>query len=81
MRAGKKGQKQQQQRIENVQSQSKSRHPKPTSSHPDADPASAKPLVSQSDLNDYESAESHRKAIVSIRGEDVHELPNRRRAA
>ena len=81
MHPGKKGQEERQQRIGYAHNEAKSRRPKPTSSHPDADPASAKPLVSESDLHDYEGTQSHRKAIVSINGEDVHEIPKHRRAA
>lgn len=57
------------------------RRPKPTSSHPDAEPPSAKPLVTEADLDEYEGADPHRKAIVSINGEDVQEPPSRRRVA
>lgn len=55
--------------------------PKPTSSHPDADPPFAKPLVTESDLNDYQNADPPGKAIVSINGEDVEDLHTGRRAA
>jgi hypothetical protein len=81
MRADKEVRREQQHPIGYAQNEFRSRPPKPTSSHPDADPASAKPLVSDSDLDDYEEAESHRKAIVSINGEDVHETPKHRRVA
>lgn len=55
--------------------------PKPTSSHPDAYPPFAKPLVTESDLDDYQSADPHRRAIVSISGEDVKDSPTGRRVA
>ena len=55
---------------------------KPMSSHPEADPPSAKPLVTESDVRDYQQDASHRKPIVSINGEDVaQDSPVYRRVA
>lgn len=55
---------------------------KPSSSHPEADPALARSLVTESDEMDYKQCGTSQPAIVSINGEDVYEeRPKRRRAA
>lgn len=53
----------------------------PTSSHPEAD-ALERPLVTDSELQDYQREQKDSPAIVSINGEDVdRETLKRRRAA
>lgn len=81
MGATKKVRKEQQHRIGYADEKVSPRRPKPASSHPDADSPSAKPLATATDLDEHEGADPHRKAIVSINGEDVQESPVRWRAA
>ncbi len=56
--------------------------PLPMSSHPEADPAATRSLVTESDLQAYEQERRRAKPIVSINGEDVEQdQQSRRRVA